>query len=148
MKSWRLWLLVLMAVLIPVRGAVAAAMLCPVAAPGARTELAMAGHSAGHAVMHKAMDESMSHHHAVGHDDANGHHQHAAAASVDSLADPEHAASEACNVCSAFCSLTPLLSKLPTLAEPLGPSTVKFRDLSAPAPSFLSDGQERPPRTI
>ena len=86
-------------------------------------ELATIGHSAGHA----AMDDALSHDHSGGHD---------------------HAASEGCNACSAYCSLTPLVSNLPTLAEPLDSTAVKFSDLSAPPPSFVSEGQERPPRTI
>jgi hypothetical protein len=142
-KSWRIWLVLLLAVLLPVRGAVAAAMLCPVAGFGAQMELAMVGHSAGHA----AMDDAMSHHHSGGHDHASGHDR-APEASGDSPPGHDHAASEGCNACSAYCSLTPLLSNLPTLAEPLDPTAVKFSDLSAPPPSFVSDGQERPPRTI
>jgi hypothetical protein len=142
-KSWRICLLLLLAVLLPVRGAVAAAMLCPVAGSGAQLELAMVGQSAGHA----AMDAAMSHDHTGGHDHASGH-GHAADTSADGQAGHDRAASEACNACSAYCSLTPLVSSLPTLAEPLDPTAVKFSDFSAPPPSFVSGGQERPPRTI
>ena len=53
-----------------------------------------------------------------------------------------------CNLCSAFCSLTPMLSAYTGIAEPHGLVEVPFPALSAPAPSFLSDGQERPPRSI
>jgi hypothetical protein len=142
-KSWRIWLLLLMAVLLPVRGAVAAAMLCPVAGSGAQIELAVVGGSAGHA----AVDDAMSHHRAGGHDHASGHN-HAPEASADGHPGHDHAAAEGCNTCSAFCSLTPLLSNVPTLAEPVDPTAVRFPRLSAPPPSFVSDGQERPPRTI
>lgn len=103
----------------------------------------MGGHSAGHA----AMDDAMSHDHLGGHDHTSGH-GHAPDASGDSHPGHEHAASEGCNACSAYCSLTPLVSELPTLAAPLGPTAFKFSDLSAPPASFVSDGQERPPRTI
>jgi len=51
-------------------------------------------------------------------------------------------------MCSAFCSLVPLVSDTPRLPEPAALSSVKFPDFATPAPSFLSDGQERPPRTI
>jgi hypothetical protein len=148
-KSWRTWLLLLMVLLLPLRGAVAAAILCPVAGSGSQVELAVVGHSAAHA----AMDEVLSHHdskdHPAGHShaDAHPHAPGVAAASGDDHSSHDHGASEGCNACSAYCSLTPLLSNLPTLAEPLDPSAVKFSDLSAPPPNFVSDGQERPPRT-
>jgi len=142
-KSWRTWLLLLLVVLLPIRGAVAAAMLCPVAGSGAQMEMAMVDHSAGHA----AMDHAMSHDHSGGHDHTSAH-DHAPDASGDSLPGHDHAESEGCSACSAYCSLTPLLSNLPTLAEPIDPTAVKFSDLYVPPPSFVSDGQERPPRTI
>jgi hypothetical protein len=142
-KSWRIWLLLLLAVLLPVRGAVAAAMMCPVAGFGVQVELAMGGHSAGH----EAMDRAMSHNHSGGHDHASSH-GHPNVASDDGHPGHDHAVSEGCNACSAYCSVTPLVSAIPTLAEPLGRTTVKFSDFSAPPPSFVSGGQERPPRTI
>ena len=144
MKTWRICLLLLLAVLLPVRGAVAAAMLCSVAGPGAQMELPMVGQPASHA----AMDSALSPHHSGGHDHAAGHDHAHGDASSDSEYGHDHAASEGCNTCSAYCSLTRLLSNLSTLAEPLDASAVKFSDLSAPPPSFVSDGQERPPRTI
>ena len=136
-KTVRIWFLLLLAVLLPVRGAVAAAMLCPISGSGVQMELAMAGHSAGH----QAMDQTLSHDHASG-------HGHAPDASDDGHPGHDHATSEGCNACSAYCSLTPLVSNVPTLVEPLDASAVKYFDLSAPPPSFVSDGQERPPRTI
>lgn len=146
-KPWRIWLLMLLAVLLPVRGAVAAAMLCPATGSGAQVELATAGQT----VVHEAMDHVLSHDQLHGQSDElrhTGGHDHAAGASHDGHQSPDHAVSEGCNACSAYCSLTPLVSNLPTLAAPLDPATVKFSDLSAPAPTFQSDGQERPPRTI
>lgn len=131
MKSWRIWLLLLLAVLLPVRGAVAAAMPCSVAESGVRTEL--------------AGDEAMEHAHAHGHADA---HDHGAMSHDGGHTGHDHAASDRCNMCSASCALTLLVSDVPTLAEPLDLAAVKFSELSAPSPSFLSDGQERPPRTI
>jgi ABC-type Zn2+ transport system substrate-binding protein/surface adhesin len=142
-KSWRIWFLLLLAVLLPVRGAVAAAMLCPVAGSGMQLELAMEGHSSGH----EAMDHAMAHDHSGSHDHASSH-EHGTEASHDGHAGHDHAGTEGCNACSAFCSATPLLSAMPSLAEPLDPAAVKFAELSAPPPSNVSDGQERPPRTI
>jgi len=51
-------------------------------------------------------------------------------------------------LCCDFCSVTPLSSEPPSVPMPLNLSGVSFPDLFAPAPSFLSDGQERPPRSI
>jgi hypothetical protein len=113
-KTIRIWLLVLLAVLLPVRGAVAAAMLCPPANPA-----------------HEHADHQHAEHDAdapgaSGHDDGFGK----------------------CNLCCDLCSMTPMLSALPSIPTPLNLSSVSFPDLFAPAPSFLSDGQERPPRSI
>ena len=134
MKSWRFCLLLLLAVLLPVRGAVASAMLCSVAGSGAQTELA----GVEHPTAHEAMDHAMEHEHGAAHDPAGGGHHEG----------HDHAGTDKCNVCSSFCSLTPLVSELPTVAEPLDRTAVRFSEFSAPPPSFFSDGQERPPRTI
>ena len=134
-RTVRIWLLVFLAVLLPVRGAVAAAMLCPIGESGTQTELQVQAISA----MHESMDHSMAH---EGH---AGAHEHASANHHDGH---DHGATDKCNMCSAYCSLTPLVSNSPMLPEPLALSAVKFPDLSSPAPSFISDGQERPPRTI
>jgi hypothetical protein len=132
MKSVRVWLLVLLALLLPVRGAVAAAMLCPIAGSGVQTEMQVQVSAADHAA-HEAMHE----------------HEHEHAASQAPSADHEHGkAADRCNLCSAFCSLTPLVGSVPTVAAPPDLSTTPFPDISAPPPSFLSDGQERPPRSI
>src|SRR5690242_689943 len=100
MKSVRIWLLVLLAVLLPVRGAVAAAMLCPIAGAGVQTELQMSSEHAAHEAMHQ--------------------HQHQHATSHEHTADPDRANSaDRCNLCSAFCSLTPLVGSVPAVAAPL-----------------------------
>lgn len=143
MKTWRIWLLLLLAVLLPTRGAVAAAMLCPVSGFGMSMAHATAGHPAGP----EATDQALSHEPPAGHDHMSGQGS-VAETSDEGHPDHDHAASEGCNACSAYCSLTPLVSHVPTLVEPLDASAVKFLDLSAQPPSFVSDGQERPPRTI
>lgn len=139
-KAFRVFLLVVLAVLLPVRGAVAAAMLCPAAGSGMQNEVNL--HSAPHEAMDHAMDHAMSHEPAEApHDHASaghGHHDHGQ--------DP--AASDECNLCSAYCSITPLMSEVPPLPAPLDPPSVKFPDFASRAPTFLSDGQERPPRSI
>jgi hypothetical protein len=130
MKLLRLWLIVLLAALLPVRGAMAAAMLCPAMGTGMATELRSPGH------------EGHGHEHAS---EAHAHHHH------EGAADPDHAQAsghDQCNLCSAFCSITPLLSAMPSVPPPLEAATASYPDFSAPAPSFVSDGQERPPRSI
>ncbi|MEP7297486.1 MAG: hypothetical protein ABI702_14970 [Burkholderiales bacterium] len=122
MKRLRIILLVVLALLLPVRGAIGAAMLCPQGEHEAPTAQ-RAGHHA----------QAMHH----------GDHAHT------DEAPQSDAHSVSCNVCAAFCSMTPMLSDLPTLQEqaPLA-SPVIFPILLVPAPTFQSDGPERPPRTL
>ncbi|HSW08014.1 hypothetical protein [Aquabacterium sp.] len=136
-KSVRTWLLLVLVVLLPIRGAVAAAMLCPAGSAGTSSELRM--HE--HALVGEAMDRGTAHHDHAGHhaeQSGAGHHHDG----------QDSKASDKCNMCSAFCSLTPMASEAPKLPEPLALADVKFAVLATPAPSFVSDGQERPPRTI
>jgi hypothetical protein len=113
-KSARFWLLLFLAVLLPVRGAVAAAMMCSMAVP------------------------PPPHEH-VTHGEGHGHHHPEPAASP---------AADTCNLCAASCCLTPLPSQPPAVAAPLPGASVVFPEIDAPPVSFLSDGQERPPRSI
>ena len=142
MKTIRIWLVLLLAVLLPVRGAVAAAMLCPVAESGNQVELRLkhdhlsAHHAMDHAVEH-SMAPSHGAEHGAQHEHAGGHHDHASGGHPDK-----------CNMCSAFCSLTPLVNTCPAIVPPVDAANTAFPAFSAPAPSFVSDGQERPPRTI
>jgi len=75
-------------------------------------------------------------------------HQHAEHASDVPSAGEHHDGFGKCNLCCDFCSMTPLLSTLPSVPTPPSLSSVSFPAFLAPAPSFLSDGQERPPRSI
>ncbi|HEX6703782.1 MAG TPA: DUF2946 family protein [Albitalea sp.] len=135
MKSLRIWFLLLLAVLLPVRGAMAAAMLCPPAGVGMQGEMRlMDHHAAGH--HHQAADGLQHEHDHATHDHSSGGH------------DDGKSSQDSCNLCTAFCSVTPMVSNPPTVAAPQELSATTFPDLSAPAPSFLSDGQERPPRSI
>ena len=142
MKTLRICLLVLLAVLLPVRGAVAAAMLCSPTSMSGHSQAQALSHvpSAEHAHHHESMmaaaDEAPAHDHASHHADegaAGGHHN--------------DGSMEKCNLCCAFCTLAPMVSSLPSLPSPIDLSVISFPDLSAPAASFLSDGQERPPRS-
>jgi hypothetical protein len=125
-------MLVLLAMLLPIRGAMAAAMLCAPSTPG------VAGLSSGTqaTAAHHDRTEHTHHDHAQ-HEHSAGAHDHHAPASQDK-----------CNLCSATCSLTPLLNHVAGVEVPRDLKTATFPDLAAPPQSFLSDGQERPPRTI
>ena len=134
MKQLRLWLIVLLVALLPIRGAMAAAMLCAKTGAGQATELRVAAAEHAH------------------HGDHGGHDHHAAAkASHGHHGDtPQDAAGHdnKCTMCSAFCSATPLPSAVPQLPELATAGTTQFADLHAPAPIFQSGGPERPPRSI
>jgi hypothetical protein len=132
-RSLRIVLLLLLAVLLPVRSAIAGAMLCPVTGSGTQAELRLAHDAARTA--HHALDDALdAAHHAEGAHDHGAHHDHGG--------QPDK-----CSVCSAFCSAVPLIGSLPELLPPLDSVALAYPDDSAPAPSFLSDGQERPPRS-
>lgn len=137
-KSVRIWLLLLLAVLVPVRGAVASAMLCPIGNMGEQGELRMHKHQAG--------PGAVDHHLAAEHTD----HRHAAAAADEGHHDEGqgNGTSDTCNACAAYCSLTALFSEAPRLTELMDPAAVTFPDLSSPPPTSPSGRQERPPRSI
>jgi hypothetical protein len=135
LKTFRIWLLVLLAVLLPIRGAVAAAMLCPTA--GLETSsVAMADHEG----THQATAELMA--------DGHGAHQDAHQHSMASEAGGPHDGVDKCGLCCDLCSMTPMMTSALTVASPLSFGVALFTEPFTPAPSFLSDGQERPPRTI
>jgi hypothetical protein len=126
-KSLRIWLLLLLAVLLPIRGAIAAALPCAGEGPPAHVGVA---HATGHA----------QHHH-VGHVSHTGHASPLAHAG-------DHGDDGKCNLCASCC----LGATLPTTFSPaiaaLEQAGASFAVLQASAPTFLSDGQERPPRSI
>jgi len=133
-KLLRTLLLVLLAVLLPVRGTMAATMPCTPAGSAAHAEMGAMAHDEGHGHDgHAHIDAGQSHDHAT-HDHGDGAH--------------DHASQDKCNVCSSSCSSPPLPSATAGVEEPGVLSSVSFPDLSVPAPTFQSGGQERPPRTI
>jgi hypothetical protein len=113
----------------------AAAMLCPPAGAGTQSEMPL--------MDHKVID----HEHAAG---AVSHVLHSHDHGHEHGAQHDHGltSQDKCNLCSAFCSLTPLLSSIAGIPDPGELVSAPFPDLPAPAPIFLSDGQERPPRSI
>jgi hypothetical protein len=134
MKTVRICLLLLLAVLLPIRGAVAAAMVCPVAGTGSQTEVRVHDHAIGHHEVGSTGNTD----HSMHHEDGAGGDGHDGAAS----------ASDKCDLCSAFCSIPPLIETLPAAFKLPDAAAATFPPFSARAPSFLSDGPERPPRSI
>jgi hypothetical protein len=135
-KTFRIWLLVFLAVLLPIRGAVAAGMLC-------ETE------PARHAVaqtLHLASSAAEPHHG----DDGDRHgHTHASTSSDDAVNEPgSSSGTDACNLCVAYCSVTALPGSLPCMAVPVVSVGVSYPYAAAAAPSFIPGGLERPPRSF
>jgi hypothetical protein len=139
-RTIRIWLLVLLAVMLSARGAVAAAMLCPPASESGPETVLMAGSGMNHRVMDVV--EHASHEH------ADHQTEHAESGADAPASGGHHDGFGKCNLCCDVCSMTPLLSTLPAVPTPPSLFSVSFPHLFAPAPSFLSDGQERPPRSI
>lgn len=132
MKLLRVWLLVLLTVLLPIRGGLAAAMLCPPA--GAAGPSGLVQHQGGHGSDHEG-------------DHAHGHHASHGAA-TEAGTDPTHAGTDGCDLCSASCACPPLPSAVVSgVPEPRGLKSAGAPDPVAPAPRFLSGGLERPPRS-
>jgi hypothetical protein len=134
-KHLRIWLMMLLMVVLPVRGAMAAAMLC-LPQNGPQKQEVMVQHLGG--------ESSKSHDHTQ---HGHGHHGHA----VDTQAGPDHddasLTADDCNLCAGFCTLTLLASNAPELRHPWARAALNPAS-SLAAPSFVSDGEDRPPRTI
>jgi hypothetical protein len=125
-KSLRVWLLILLALALPIRGAMAAAMLF---APASGHVHATA--SAGHVHEHGS------------HADAAGHQQ----AAADQGDKAGHDGNDKCSFCASCCSATfPVAVTFNMPQAP--PAGAKFPEYRAPATDFFSGGQERPPRSI
>lgn len=133
MKLLRIYLLVLLAVLLPVRGALAAAMVC-----------APAGGDGSGIVAAQGVQDALPCHMDSSDEPAgsalDGGHGLPLSDQTDKT--------DRCNLCSASCSATPLLRDVPGIAEPGDLASASYPGVAAAAPSFLSDGQERPPRSL
>lgn len=121
LRTARVLFVIFLALLIPVRGAVAGAMLCPTGGTAA--------------------------HHATAEDDmADMHRAHAHHGQSETPA-PHATHDTGCNLCATFCSMTPMPSTAPTIEPSMLSATLSFPALHAPAPSFQSGGPDRPPRS-
>ena len=146
-KTLRLLLLLLLMFMLPLRGTMGAAMACATSGNGDM-------HASHHGIDH---DVAGGHHHAAGHGHAASVAEgkdHVASAvhgqdhgASDAHEDDRVAADHDCNLCAGFCSFTTVL---PTqhVPPPAQAGPLAYPCIVAPAPSFHSDGQERPPRTI
>ena len=130
-KSFRTFVLLLLVLLLPLRSAVAATMLCGTAGATAQ---AAALHDHG------------------GHSDHSGHEAHASGGTHDQVGGSHHDGqsghADSCNLCASGCHATPLATAPPEVLEPHLTAKVVFPALFVAAPAFQSDGQERPPRSI
>jgi hypothetical protein len=133
-KYFRSFIVVLLTVLLPIRGAVAAAMLCPgeVSMIGAAATVGHGGHD-----MHA--DHDMEVHHAAPPDHSHG------PASAES---PAGGHATACQFCAGGCCVTPLAFAPPSVESPCVAASAVFPTLTARVTAFYPDGQDRPPRTI
>lgn len=159
----------LLAITLPVRGVMAAAMRCPPPA------MAGAGHAVhGAASRTPAADpadvsgaaDAEAAHAPAGHGAGAAHDRHAHADHGHASADPEQAGlhapadpaptaghhhddasgTDTCNHCSACCSMPPLAATAPSVALRHDLGLAAFPAVAAPAPDFVSGGPERPPR--
>lgn len=132
MKSLRTFVLLLLVLLLPLRGAVAATMACGTAGEASHAAVALHDHGA--------------------HADHGGHDMHADSGEHDQAAGAHHDGksghADSCNLCASGCHATPLATAPPEVLAPRETARLVFPAFSAAAPAFQSDGQERPPRSI
>ena len=138
MKHLRILILVLMSILLPMRGVLAATMMCPGGeGPDAAVVVAEPGHH-GHPEMQA--DHEM---HA---DHSQVHHHAGEGVPDDESSSGEH--STTCHFCASGCCMASIVGTVTSPRQPRLTSSATFPALSAPVAAFQSDGQDRPPRTI
>jgi hypothetical protein len=136
-KNLRVVILVLLALLLPVRGARAAAMLCPddgsVPSPPVAVEQVHVAMPAEHG-LHNEQATSL-------HQPSDGH-----APDHDTSVSGGHPT--ACQVCVSACCLAPLAFAPPSVQARVLTISAVFPALALAIPAVESGGQDRPPRTI
>lgn len=137
MKYLRTFILVLLTVLLPFRGAVAAAMLCPsgTATAGAEVNDAHGAHGVqsehSAAAQPEAIHDHSNHAHGDASDETSGGHE------------------TGCQFCAGGgCCVTPLAFAPPSVGLPGLVAATTFPLFTARVTAFYPDGQDRPPRTI
>lgn len=144
-KTIRFLVLLLVVLLLPFRGVVAATMVCTNAAAG----------SVGVVHAHQGMphhDGSVPGANGPGHPPAEADAGHAGhdghdGAEGDSSSGGE-SGGETCSVCASGCHAAAVVTELPALWAPPITASVVFPALCVPVPDFHSEGPERPPRTV
>ncbi len=141
MKHLRVLLLVLLTVLLPVRGAVAAAMLC-----SGGGVMAGAANAAPVAMVVGHCDEArLAAFDVAAHDAGSPDSSSAHTEAADDADSSPHAG--ACPFCAGGCNLTPLAFAPPAVEADAPASTAHFPELTTPVAARYPDSQERPPRT-
>ncbi|CAN7765627.1 hypothetical protein LJR039_007293 [Pseudorhodoferax sp. LjRoot39] len=118
----------------------AAAMLCPPSGSGAAMgAMLMSGPVAETHAVHDESSSSHGHDHAHAHAESNQQpHDHSDAASAQGK----------CNMCAAFCSLTPMPIGQAVFLPSAGVATAPSSLFAVEPLSFVPGGLERPPRSI
>ena len=134
MKLLRLFIVMLLVVVVPLRGIAAAVMPC-------HGETAPAHVHVEEADSEEMSPSTMEMHHADmhAHDavEVHDHHEHDGSGHADK-----------CNLCDTCCGASALPSTPLVEFEASAPVVVRFPDLTMPAPTDFQGGQERPPRSI
>jgi hypothetical protein len=132
MSKTRTWLMLLVALLLPLKGTMAAAgMFCHM---GSTTPQAAIG--------------QQHHEHHVDASHAHAGHADTQSGSGAPEPDPGSAASPTCTICSAVCSAPPLPATGPSPLSLPATASERFPALVPPHVTALSGGLERPPRTL
>ena len=137
MKNLRVVILVLLALLLPIRGALATAMLCQGGGSGPSSAAAVEQ-------VHVAMPAEHGLHAAQA--TAHPHPSDGDASDGDTSVSDGHPT--ACQVCASGCCLTPLAFAPPSVQARVPTTSAFCPALSLAIPAFESGGQDRPPRTI
>ena len=137
MKNLRFVILVLLALLLPIRGAMAAAMLCPGEGSGTTAVVAI-----------EEDDVAMPAEPGLHNEQATAHHHSSDGEAFDGDTSVSDGHPTACQVCASGCCLTPLVFAPPSLQARVLAASGAFPALSLAIAAFESGGQDRPPRTI
>jgi hypothetical protein len=140
-RQFRIFILVLMTMVLPFRGAVAATMLC-----AERVAQITAGPATAHEHHGTHGGHDMHHSHGEAGNVASDHHHPDLAGSDDDSAHGGH--TNTCNSCASGCCMASVIGTVPTVARPHLTSLVSFPALASPIAAFQSGGQDRPPRTL
>jgi hypothetical protein len=151
-KLFRLFVLLLVALLLPIRGVVAASMDCGAGAAGhahagfhGGTMDGIEGHGhQDHGDGMTGVDSPGAHtmaNEAVSHA-AHGAHGDGHEAAVDG------AGGDTCHLCASGCGVAVLLTAMPGMVGEPPTCQAPLPGVTVPALEFQLDGQDRPPRTI